>query len=102
VAPSIYLLHFYDLYYLLFHYGFEIEELWSTKVKFAPVFFTLFLYPFMWLCSLSAVTHAEKDRVQKKYNWQCLRYFFSLPLLFSDNIVVKARNKRFDENRLSP
>jgi SAM-dependent methyltransferase len=102
VAPNIYLLHFYELYYLLFHYGFEIEELRSTKVKFAPVFFTLFLYPFMWLFSLEAVIHAEKDPVQRKYNWQILKYFFSRPLLFSDNIVVKARKKRLHENRFSP
>ena len=98
MAPNIYLLHFYELYYLLFHYGFEIEELRSTKVKFAPVFFALFLYPFMWLFSLEAVIHAEKDPVQRKYNWQILKYFFSRSLLFSDNIVVKARKKRLHEN----
>ena len=26
-APNIYLLHFYELYYLLFHYGFEARQL---------------------------------------------------------------------------
>ena len=95
-APNIYLLHFYELYYLLFHYGFEIEELRSTKIKFAPVFFLPFLYPFMWIFSLVAVIHAEKDEVQKKYNWQILKHLFSRPLLFSDNIVVKARKKRLN------
>src|ERR671924_2126867 len=100
VAPNIYLLHFYELYYLLFHYGFEIEEVHSTRVKLAPVFFTAFLYPFMWLFSLEAVIRAEKDPVQKKYNWRILKYFFSPPLLFSDNIVVKAR-KTLTENHLA-
>ena len=90
-APNVYLIHFYELYYLLFHYGFEIEELRRTKVKFAPVFFTLLLYPFMWLASLEAVIRAEKDAIQRRINWQVLRYLFSAPLLFSDNIVVKAR-----------
>jgi SAM-dependent methyltransferase len=101
-APNIYLLHFYELYYLLFHYGFEIDELRATKVKFAPVFFTLFLYPWMWVFTLAAVIHAEKDPVQRKYNWQILKYFFSRSLLFSDNIVVKARKKKLHENRPRP
>ncbi len=92
-APNIYLIHFYELYYLLFHYGFEIEELRKTRVKFAPVFFTPFLYPLMWLFSLIAVIRAEKDTVQRCINWQILKFFFSGPLLFSDNIVVKARKK---------
>jgi len=38
-APNIYLLHFYELYYLLFHYDFEIIELRKTQVKFAAWFF---------------------------------------------------------------
>lgn len=92
-APNIYLIHFYELYYLLFHYGFEIVELRKTKVKFASVFFAPFLYPLMWLFSLEAVIRAEKDPVQRSYNWQILRYLFNPALLFSDNIVVKARRK---------
>ncbi len=98
-APNIYLIHFYELYYLLFHYGFVVEELKRTQVKFAPVFFAPFLYPFMWLFSLEAVIRAEKDPRQRLINWQILKYFFSVPLLFSDNIVVKARKKTDDENR---
>lgn len=98
-APNIYLIHFYELYYLLFHCGFEIAELKKTKVKFAPVFFTPLLYPFMWIFTLEAVIRAEKEPVQRGYNWQILKYLFSPALLFSDNIVVKARKKGTDENR---
>ncbi len=101
-APNIYLIHFYELYYLLFHYGFEIEELRSTKVKFAPLFFAPFLYPLMWLLSLNAVIQAEKDPVQRRLNWKILKYFFSAPLLFSDNIVVKARKRNGHEDRPRP
>lgn len=101
-APNIYLIHFYELYYLLFHYGFEVEELRRTKVKFAPVFFMPFLYPFMWLFSLEAVIRAEKDRLQRRLNWKILKYLFSFPLLLSDNIVVKASKKTEHENRPSP
>ena len=90
-APNIYLLHFYELYYLFFHYGFEVHDLCKTKVKFAPAFFVLFLYPLMWLFSLPAVISAEKDPIQRAYNWKILRWLFSWPLLLSDNIVVKAR-----------
>lgn len=97
-APNIYLIHFYELYYLLFHYGFEVEELRKTRVKFAPVFFGVLLYPFMWLFSLEAVIRAEKDPVQRRLNWRVLRHLFSPALLFSDNIVVKARKKSDDEN----
>jgi len=68
-------------------------------VKFGPVFFAPFLYPFMWLFSLNAVIHAEKDPVQRRLNWKVLKYFFSMPLLLSDNIVVKARKRKNDENR---
>jgi SAM-dependent methyltransferase len=92
-APNIYLLHFYELYYLFFHYGFEIRQLFKTRIKFAPVFFTLLFYPLMWLFSLEAVIRAEKDPAQRGYNWQILRWFFSPPLLLSDNIVVKAGKK---------
>ncbi len=98
-APNIYMIHFYELYFLLFHYGFEVEELMQTRVKFAPVFFAAFLYPLMWLFSLMAVIRAEKDPVQRRLNWKILKYFFSTPLLFSDNIVVKARKKNGHEDR---
>lgn len=101
-APNIYLIHFYELYYLLFHYGFEIQELRKTRIKFAPIFFAVFLYPLMWLFSLEAVMHAEKDPVQRRYNWQILKYMFSCALLLSDNIVVKARKTNPHENRPRP
>ncbi len=101
-APNIYLIHFYELYYLLFHYGFEITELRKTKVKFAPRFFNLLLYPFMWLFSLETVIRAEKDPMQRRYNWQILKYLFHPALLLSDNIVVKAKKIDGYENRPRP
>lgn len=45
----------------------------------------------MRLFSLIAVIHAEKDPIQRRYNWQILSYLFRPALLLSDNIVVKAR-----------
>jgi SAM-dependent methyltransferase len=90
-APNIYLLYFYELYYLLFHYGFEVVELRRTRVKFATWFLMVLLWPFMWPLSLVAVIHAEKDPVQRRYNWQILSYLFDPALLLSDNIVIKAR-----------
>jgi len=93
-APNIYLLHFYELYYLLFHYGFEIVELRKTQVKFAARFFTVLLWPLMWLFSFFSVIRAEKDVRQRAYNWQILRFLFHPALLLSDNIVVKARKIR--------
>ena len=101
-APNIYLIHYYELFYLLSHYGFGVEELKTTRVKFAPLFFSLFLYPFMWLFSLEAVIRAEKDPKQRRINWQILKHFFSVPLLYSDNIVVKARKRARDENCPGP
>lgn len=99
-AHNVYLMHFYELYYLLFHYGFEIEGLRKTRVKFAPLFFLPFFYPLMWLFSLVAVIHAEKDRVQRAENWRILKYLFDPALLLSDNFVVRAKKKRIEENRL--
>ncbi|HEX9663639.1 MAG TPA: methyltransferase domain-containing protein [Candidatus Binatia bacterium] len=93
-APNIYLLHFYELYYLFFHSGLEVQQLCKTRIKFAPVFFTILFYPLMWIFSLEAVIRAEKDPVQRGYNWQILRWLLSAPLLLSDNIVVKARKTR--------
>ena len=90
-APNIYLLHFYELYYLLFHYGFEVIELRKTKVKFAARFFAALLWPLMWLFSFFAVIRAEKDARQRAYNWQILGFLFHPALLLSDNIVVKAQ-----------
>ncbi|OGQ78041.1 MAG: hypothetical protein A3F90_15015 [Deltaproteobacteria bacterium RIFCSPLOWO2_12_FULL_60_19] len=90
-APNIYLISFYELYYLLFHSGFEIRQLERTRIKPGQIVFLLFLSPWMWLLSLEAVIHAEKDPVQRRLNWQVLKYLFSWPLLLSDNIVVKAK-----------
>lgn len=90
-APNIYLLHFYELYYLLFHYGLEVIELRKTRVKFAARFFTCLFWPLMWLVSLVAVIHGEKDPVQRRYNRQILSYLFHPALLLSDNIIVKAK-----------
>ena len=90
-APNIYLLHFYELYYLLFHYGFEVAGLAKTRVKFATRLFMIMFWPFMWLFSFITVIRAEKDPVQRRYNWQILSYLFHPALLLSDNIVVKAR-----------
>ena len=100
VAPNIYLLHFYELYYLLFHYGFEIIELRKTRVKFAARFFTCLFWPFMWFFSLITVIRAEKDPVQRRHNWQILSYLFNPALLLSDNIVVKAKKLSAGEDRL--
>lgn len=97
-APNIYLLHFYELYYLLFHYGFEIVELRRTRVKFGSRLFLWLCWPWMWLFSLVAVIHAEKDLTQRRYNWQILSYLFNPALLLSDNIVVKARKISSDES----
>jgi len=85
------MLNLYEMYYLLFHSGLSIEKMYKTRVKFASRFFLPFLYPWMWLFSLVAVIHAEKDPVQRGYNWQILKYLFDPALLLSDNIVVKAR-----------
>lgn len=101
-APNIYLIHFYELYYLLFHYGFRVIELRKTRVKFAARFFTWLLWPLMWLFSLVAVIHAEKDPVQRRQNWEILRLFFDPALLLSDNIVVKAKKNGGRENRSRP
>ena len=90
-APNIYLLHFYELYYLLFHYGFEITELRKSRVKFAARFLACSFWPLMWAFSLIAVIRAEKDPVQRRYNWQILSYLFHPALLLSDNIIVKAK-----------
>ncbi|MDZ4345381.1 MAG: class I SAM-dependent methyltransferase, partial [Candidatus Binatia bacterium] len=75
-APNIYLIHFYELYYLLFHYGFEVLELRKTRVRFASIFFTALLYPLMRLFSLAAVIRAEKDPAQRVHNRQVLKYMF--------------------------
>jgi SAM-dependent methyltransferase len=93
VAPNIYLIHFYELYYLLFHYDFQIVQLRKTRVKFASRLFSCVCWPFMWLFSLVAVVHAEKDPIQRKYNWQILSYFFHPAVLLSDNLVVKAQKR---------
>jgi SAM-dependent methyltransferase len=91
IAHNIYLIHFYELYYLLFHYGFDIAQLRKTRVKLTSPLFAVFFYPFMWLFSLFSIIFPEKDPVQRRINWQILRSFLKSPLLFSDNIVVKAR-----------
>jgi hypothetical protein len=52
----------------------------------------------VWISSLVAVIHAEKDPIQRRYNWQILSYLFHPALLLSDNIVVKARKADEDSS----
>src|SRR5262245_51774390 len=101
-APNIYLIHFYELYYLLFHYGFEVVELRRTRVKFLSRLLFWLCWPWMWLFSLLAIIHAEKDAAQRRYNWQILSYLFSPALLLSDNIVVKAKKTITGESGSRP
>jgi len=98
-APNIYLLHFYELYYLLFHYEFEIVQLRKTRVKPGVRLFSWLCWPFMRLLSWVAVIHAEKDAIQRKHNRQVLSYLFHPALLLSDNLVVKAQKKSSLEDR---
>jgi SAM-dependent methyltransferase len=90
-APNIYMIGLYELYYLLFHSGLEIVGLYKTKVKFASWFFLPLVFPWMCILSFFGVIHAEKDPVQRRYNWQILKHLFHPAALLSDNIVVKAR-----------
>lgn len=101
-APNIYLIHFYELYYLLFHYGFEVVELRKSRVKSAPLFFAVLLYPLMWLFSLETIIRAEKDPTQRRQNWRILKLMFHPALLLSDNIIVVAKRTDDNENRSRP
>lgn len=98
-APNIYLLHFYELYYLLFHYGFTVSELRRTRVKFPSRIFVFFLWPLMRVFSFFAMVRAEKDPVQRSYNRQIMAFMFHPAILLSNNIVVKATKISNVENR---
>lgn len=100
-APNIYLLHFYELYYLLFHYGFSITELSRSRVKFPSRLFMWLLWPLMRFFSFFAVLLPEKDPVQRTYNRQILSYMFHPAILLSDNIVVKSAKTAQSEDRSS-
>jgi SAM-dependent methyltransferase len=93
VAPNIYLLHFYELYYLLFHYDFEIVQLGKTRVKFGSRLFGWLCRPWMRLLTWVAVIRPVKDPIQRRHNRQILSYLFHPAVLLSDNLVVKARKK---------
>jgi SAM-dependent methyltransferase len=92
-APNIYLIHFYELHYLLFHSGMDVEALGATRVKSASAIFGLALLPWIWFFSQFAVILAEKDPVQRAENRRILRWMLHPALLFSDNLVVKARKR---------
>ena len=98
-APNIYLLHFYELYYLLFHYGFTISELRSGRIKFASRALRFFLWPLVWVFSLFATVYSEKDPVQRAYNRQIRSYMLHPAILLSNNIVVKATKTAIGESR---
>ena len=99
LAPNIYLLHFYELYYLLFHYGLTVSELSRARVKFASRFFMYLLWPLMRIFSLLSVVYAGKDPVQRGDNGQILSYMLHPAILLSNNFVVKARKIINGENR---
>ena len=98
-APNIYLLHFYELYYLLFHYGFTVSELRRTRVKFPSRFLLFLLWPLLRVFSELAIVYAEKDPVQRADNRQILSFMLDPAILLSNNIVVKARKTVNRENR---
>ena len=97
-APNIYLLHFYELYYLLFHYGFKVSELRPTRVKFPSRVLLVLLWPLMRIFSFFAIVYAEKDPVQRAYNREIFSFLFHPALLLSNNIVVKATKIAIGEN----
>ena len=99
-APNIHLLHFYELYYLLFHYGFTISELRSGRIKFASRALRLFLWPLVWVFSLFAIVYSEKDPVQRAYNRQIRCYMLHPAILLSNNIVVTATKTAIGESRV--
>ena len=91
---------FYKLYYLLFHYGFEIEKLRSGQVR-GAIFYLSFLAIY-WLPSLIAIIGAEKDPVYSGVTiGRFLPIVFDPALLMSDNIVVIARKLAAGEDRPS-
>ncbi len=97
-APNIYLLHFYELYYLLFHYGFTVSELRQTRVKLPSRFLLFLLWSLMRVFTSLAIVCAEKDPVQRAYNRQILSFMFHPAILLSNNIVVKATKIAIGEN----
>ena len=98
-APNIYLLHFYELFYLLFQYGFTVSEPRRTRVKFPSRFFLIFLWSLMRAFSVFTIVCAEKDPLQRGYNRQIMSFIFHPAILLSTNIVVKATKISNGENR---
>ncbi len=98
-APNIYLLHFYELYYLLFHYGFSVLDLRQTRVKLPSRMLRVLLWPLLWVCSYIAIVCAEKDPTQREYNRQIMSFMLHPAIVLSNNIVVKARKTASGENR---
>ena len=98
-APNIYLLHFYELYYLLFHSGFTVSELRRTRVKIPSRVFLFLFWPLLRICSLFAIVYAEKDPLQRLDNRRIMSFMFHPAILLSNNIVVKATKITNSENR---
>lgn len=85
------MINLYESYYFQFRSDLVIERLSKSRVKFVPLFFLPFRYPWMLLLSVIAVISARKDSVQRGYNWEILRYLFSSAVSLFDNIAVNAR-----------
>lgn len=64
---------FNELYYLCFHYGFQVIELRKARGKICGAIFYLVALA----ADAVAVIHAEKNPVQRCYNWGILALFFN-------------------------
>jgi 2-polyprenyl-3-methyl-5-hydroxy-6-metoxy-1,4-benzoquinol methylase len=81
-----------ELRYRLETNGFTIADIATNRTKFAAwVFF--FLVPF---CFIRTVTVFRKEchgEAQKKIHAEMLRQLFTIPVLFGETLIVKARRK---------
>jgi len=81
---------FSDLRYMLHTNGFEITEVRCNRIKtvswlYAP------LVPLAWLATLLVFRREEEDPDQRLRNRDILRQLFSIPVLFGETLILKAR-----------
>jgi SAM-dependent methyltransferase len=82
-----------ELRYMLHSNGFRIDKLATNRIKTIAWLYALMI-PVAYITTQAVFRREEKATAQRHRNRRILRQMFSLPVLFGETLVVKARLDR--------
>jgi len=86
------MISFPELRYILHSNNFKILKIATNRIKAISWLYCLLL-PFSYIITLMVFLREEKQKSQRRRNYQILKQMFSIPLMFGETMIVKAVRK---------